>query len=391
VKICFICNEYPPGPHGGIGTSTQVLARALVERGHIVRVVGVYKSDYPSPDFENDQGVQVWRLRQNSLPKLGWLLDRMRLFFLIRKLSRRGEIDIVEAPDYQGWTAYWGKLPIPICVRLHGSGTIIKHMLKRQKETLSTELEKAALKRADVHVGISSYILKTTQEIFGIRFNDQVVIHHPVVVPFSLDDYARRKKNVVVFAGTLNENKGILSLIDAWVRVTRELPNSELHLYGKDGLLNDGKSAQKMIVQKIAKQEIVNVFLHGHVAKDEIYMAFSNARLSVFPSFIEGLSLVTLESMASGCPTIFTVRASGPEIIFDGEDGVLVNPSRPDEIAEQILRLLKDDMLAQRIGRNGRQKILTGFSVEKLTTLNEIFFQRAIQNFYESTNQRVMS
>jgi hypothetical protein len=49
LELCFICSEYPPGPHGGIGTMTQVLARALVARGHGVRVIGVYQRDYPGP------------------------------------------------------------------------------------------------------------------------------------------------------------------------------------------------------------------------------------------------------------------------------------------------------------------------------------------------------
>ena len=84
MKICFICNEYPPGPHGGIGSSTQTLARALVGRGHSVRVVGVYKTGYPAPHYEVDQGVEVWRMRQAQIPKIGWIIDRIRLYRLIR-------------------------------------------------------------------------------------------------------------------------------------------------------------------------------------------------------------------------------------------------------------------------------------------------------------------
>ena len=41
MKICFLCSEYPPVPHGGAGTFTQVTARALVQAGHDVRVVGL--------------------------------------------------------------------------------------------------------------------------------------------------------------------------------------------------------------------------------------------------------------------------------------------------------------------------------------------------------------
>ncbi len=58
MKICFICGEYPPGPHGGIGTFVQVLARALVAAGHEVRVLGAYGTAYHAANEEVDQGVQ---------------------------------------------------------------------------------------------------------------------------------------------------------------------------------------------------------------------------------------------------------------------------------------------------------------------------------------------
>ena len=73
MKLCFVCREYPPGPHGGIGTMTQVLARALVRAGHEVRSVGLYPSWYEAPERQDDQGVQVLRLRQREHP-LGWIL-----------------------------------------------------------------------------------------------------------------------------------------------------------------------------------------------------------------------------------------------------------------------------------------------------------------------------
>ena len=72
MNICFVCSEYPPGPHGGIGTMTQVLGRAFARDGHQVRVVGVYPEWYGEPDVEEDHGVQVLRLRERKQP-LGWV------------------------------------------------------------------------------------------------------------------------------------------------------------------------------------------------------------------------------------------------------------------------------------------------------------------------------
>src|SRR5947207_1564060 len=122
MKIGFVCCEYPPGPHGGIGTMTQIIGRALAERGHEVRIAGIYPRNYPAPDFEVDRGVQVWRLR-GSHHRLGWIPARHRLFQRIAAWAKEGSIDVVEVPDYEGWAAGWRPLPVPVVARLHGSAT----------------------------------------------------------------------------------------------------------------------------------------------------------------------------------------------------------------------------------------------------------------------------
>src|SRR5262245_51956678 len=104
MRLCFICNEYPPGPHGGIGTFTQVMARSLVRAGHEVRVVGAYPRDYHAPAYENDHGVEVWRFH-GATHRLGKLRARYRIFRSLSRWNRDGQIDLVEAPDWEGWIA----------------------------------------------------------------------------------------------------------------------------------------------------------------------------------------------------------------------------------------------------------------------------------------------
>src|SRR5690625_7674160 len=63
MNILFICDEYPPGMNGGIGTMVQVLSRELVKQGHQVTVIGLYPYYYGQKDYEVDQGVEVYRMR----------------------------------------------------------------------------------------------------------------------------------------------------------------------------------------------------------------------------------------------------------------------------------------------------------------------------------------
>ena len=64
MRICFICSEYPPDAHGGIGAFTQLLGRGLVQRGHEVHVIGVYTQPTVGSAWQEDEGVRVWRPRE---------------------------------------------------------------------------------------------------------------------------------------------------------------------------------------------------------------------------------------------------------------------------------------------------------------------------------------
>ena len=97
MKVCYVCCEYPPALHGGIGAVVQNTARALVRRGHQVRVIGIYPTNETAPEYEEDAGVQVWRIR-TSRRKLSWIPARYRLFKFIQKWSAEGNIDVSRFP-----------------------------------------------------------------------------------------------------------------------------------------------------------------------------------------------------------------------------------------------------------------------------------------------------
>jgi hypothetical protein len=131
MKICYICPEYPEGPHGGIGTIVRMNARELVKMGHEVKVIGVYPEDYPSPDYEEDEGVKVWRLRTKK-GRIAWFLPWHKQYSIIKKWVINNQVDIIEAPDSRGWFAFWGKLEVPLVIRSHGSRTFLNHLLGKK-------------------------------------------------------------------------------------------------------------------------------------------------------------------------------------------------------------------------------------------------------------------
>ena len=381
MHLCFVCPEYPPGPHGGIGTVTQLLARGLVQAGHRVRVIGICSKDCPASDYEEDHGVRVWRLREPPV-RLGWILARHRMWRQIARWCRREMIDVVEVPDWQGWAAGWPRLPVPVVARLHGSASYFAAELGTSLKWTARYLERASLRRADFWCSASRYTADKTPLAVRLPSRSATILYNPVEIRSGENDVFRTK-NEVVFTGTLTPKKGIQTLIEAWPRVRDKCPDAELHLYGKDGRTSDGQSMTAFLGQRLEGRTRASVHFHGHAGRAKILEALQRASVAVFPSYAEAFALAPMEAMACGCPTIYSQRTSGPELIEHGHTGWLVPPDQPPWIADSITRILKDDRLAAQLGAAGRQHVQQNFSVDRLVAQNVDFYEQAVTKFNE--------
>ena len=379
MRVCLVCSEYPPGPHGGIGTFTQVLARGLAAKGHQVRVAGVYKKSYPAPDFEEDEGVQVWRFRQ-SAGRWDWIWARRRLFRQIASWTRDGQCDIVEVPDWSGWAAGWPKLPVPVVARLNGSASYFAAETGGRIKKRLFWLERASLRRADFWCSVSRYTAGKTRELFRLSSGPDAILYNPVESPTDViqEDLASQS---VVFTGTLAEKKGVIPLFKAWNEVAAKTRGVTLHVYGKDQPFATGVTMQQHLCSLLDAAALEQVVFHGHTDRQVVYAALRQARLAVFPSYAEAFALAPLEAMGCGCPTIASSRGAGAELMQHGQQGLLVDPDDPRQISESILLLLSDRSYARRLGEAGRQRVIESFTIDKLRSQNEQFYDYCIQHF----------
>lgn len=363
-----------------MGTFVQVMGRALVQAGHQVRVIGIYRSGTDLPAYDEDEGVQVWRLRQPSIP-YGWVFGRFRLFKTIQRWSEAGEIDVVDAHDPEGWFAAWPRLGVPLMIRAGGSFSYFAFELGQPLNGRQFWFEQKAYRRADAWIAKSRYIGEVTQRLFKLSSGPDAVLYNPVNIPVQITPFESRRPGQVIFTGTLTPKKGVISLIDAWPAVKAAVPYAELHLYGKNGRAPDGQPMESFLRNRLPDESRSSVYFHGHVAREVLYQALGSARVAVFPSFSEGFAWAPLESMANACPTIYTCLGSGTELIVDGKDGILVDPNQPGQIAQAITKLLQDHAAALRFSEAGRARILDAFTLDKLVPVNEAFYNRLRQRF----------
>jgi glycosyltransferase involved in cell wall biosynthesis len=372
VKLCFVCYEYPPGLHGGVGTFTQILGRALVRAGHQVRVAGVYPASYDAPDYEVDEGVQVWRLREGT-HRLAWVRARVQLFRLIRGWVRRREIDLVEAPDCYGYFAGWPRMPVPLILRAHGALSYYAHELGQPIEAMSYRLESWGHRRADGWSAVSRHAGQVTVEVFRLARGPDRILYNPVTIPATATPFGARPPGRVVYTGTLTPKKGIGSLMQAWPGILRQHPRASLHVYGK-GRAAGARSTADELRDGLPPEARASVVFHGHVPHAAVLQALADAHVAVFPSHTETFGFCAAEAMAAGCPTVYTTLSCGPEIVRHEVDGLLADPRDPSAIAAAVGRLLDDPELACRLGQAGRARVRRDFSLEALVPENERFF-----------------
>jgi glycosyltransferase involved in cell wall biosynthesis len=351
-----------------------------VAAGHEARVVGAYPDSYPGGARETDCGVRVERLRVPPGPASG-LRARLAVYRVVSEWARSGQVDLIELPDWEGWAAGWPALPVPVVVRLSGSSSYFAAELGKRASAKTYWVERASLRRADRWCSESLYVARRTQDVFRLRKGPDAVIYNPVPVEEPAVMPARDPRRVV-FGGTLTVKKGILSLASAWPLVRKRRPDAELLIYGKDGTRDGGASMRAELEARFAALPSgAGVRFLGHVALDELLGAFHSARAAILPSYAEGFSLTPLHAMATGCPTIYSSRGSGGEVIEDGQTGLLVDPDRPEEIATAIVRVLDDDALAERLGRAGRESVLSRFSLDAVLGDNLRFYRAAVEAF----------
>jgi len=378
MRIGYVCCEYPPALHGGIGAYIQTLGRSLVKQGGGVRVAGVYPSRMNLAEYEEDEGVKVWRFRDSEIG-VSWAAARYHLFKTLKRWAARGDIDLLEVPDWEGYAALWPDLGIPVVVRLHGSLTYFAAEMDYPVARRTAWLEKKSFHRADYCCSTSAYTARRTQEIFGKHAAPIEVLYCPVEMQDAAVSW--RDRFSIVFAGTLTRKKGIIQLIKAWPDVLRRAPEARLQVYGKDAGTDEGTPMIPFLESLLDDKSRHSVHFHGHIRTEQLRKVYEACGAAVFPSYSEAFSLAPVEAMSVGCPVIYSKKHSGPELMTDSKEGLLIDPGCETDLAAAILRLIENAEFAERLGTAGKLHVRERFAAEKVSERNRAFYLKCIDAF----------
>ena len=381
----------PVNPTAGIFVHEQV--RALVGLGHDVRVVSPtgwappllprWRAHRDVPGTDVVDGVPVLYPRKLTLPgaRLGhrnadamlWAVDGP-----LRRVHLRWPFDVVHAhmlvPD--GWAAARAgeRLGVPVVATAHRADVLdVPARGPRQAGRVSQ-----AVQAIDQVCAVSAMIGAAAEALGAPR--------RPVaIVPNGADtrtftprpaDEARARLGlpgdgpIVSYVGKLVPRKGVDTLVEAMGLLARRPQGAPLLVAAGIGEMRpalERRAAELGIADRVR--------FVGKIGHDDVGWWMAAGDLFVLPSLSEGLPTVVCEAMNCGRPVVATAVDGTPEIVRDGETGLLVPPSDAPALADALGRVLDDPDLARRMGeealRVGRETYTWEANARRMTEIYE--------------------
>jgi len=363
MNILFFAYDFE---RGGIARHSREVAEGLGRLGHRVFVISDFKEG--AAGLTGNEAFIPVSFPKRDLRSPSFWLDIVPMRSLTRKLSI--EMMFLEALfPYGPMVLLLSKATgIPFSLIVHGAELFV--------EKLKTRLiVSQILGKAKSVICVSRF----TRDSLLRRFpkSRMPVIIHPgtrpeTFVPVAnrgvlLEKYGLGGKRVVLSVSRLVRRKGHAQVVKALPKVIEQVPEVVYLIAGS------GPAAEELraLVRDMELGESVR-FL-GIVDEDKLVDLYAMCDVFVLPSMqttdtesgslrMEGFGIAFLEAAASGRPVVAGRSGGSVEAVVDGVTGILVDGEDPGQVGDAILRLLLDEQLAERLGRNGRGRIEREFS-----------------------------
>ena len=379
MHIAFLTPEFPHSdstPSGGLGTSIKNLAFSLAEKN--VRVtIFVYSQDQNLKFKEN--GVFFHFIRKKKYRLLGWYKYRKFLQSYINCYVQGENIDLLEAPDWTGITAFM-KLKCPVVIRMNGSDAYFCHLDGRKQKLKNWFFENYSLKSADSLISVSTFTAEKTREIFNLRKEIAVIPNSIKTSDFKPMDLPVIQNRILYF-GTIIRKKGILELAHIFNCVVLKKPEVELLLIGRDVIDNMEKiSTLELFKRQLSNEAQERTRFLPVLGYEKVKEQIAQAAVIALPSFAEALPMTWLEAMAMEKAVVSSNIGWAKEVVIDGETGFSVHPEDHKMYSKKILYLLDNRREAEKMGKEARSQVEANFSTDVVVFKNIEYYKQLLQS-----------
>ncbi|MBU6427650.1 MAG: glycosyltransferase family 4 protein [Cyanobacteria bacterium REEB65] len=365
---------------GGIATHTATLSDHLARLGHAVLVLVPDRRPLATESLLTMPGagdVQVAALPAAPFPfgrRNASLIGAAVPFAMaIRSALRRlqGLVDVVEAPEWEA-PALLVDDRVRLVVRLHGNLQGIRrlnHEPMRAQDRLLAGFERHQARKAAVCLASSRFLASASVLDLGL---DLAKVR---VLPLGIDtdafcpasrDLARdrwklpRDARMALFVGRREVRKGLCQLMEAWAQIGH--PDAILVVAGSDPCLASDASLREQA--RALGVPAARLRILGPVAHSALPSLYAAADFVCLPAEGEPFGLATLEAMSCGRPVVACRSGGTPEILADGEQGLLAPFGDIAALVAAIDRLVASDDLCRKLGIAGRARAEACFSAE---------------------------
>ena len=360
LRVALLTREYPPEVYGGAGVHVSYLARELASLVDLT--VHCQGADRPGAVAH-----QPW-------VRLGGANQALRT--ISADLSMTAAVATADLVHSHTWYANLaGHLAglvygIPHVVTMHsleplrpwkaeqlGGGYALSCWCEREAAESATAVVAVSERmRADV---LATYPAIRADRVHVIRNGIDTSEYAPDPDTDVLERYGVDPgRPCVIFVGRITRQKGLPVLLQAAARLD---PSAQLVLCAGQPDTPELAAEVGKLVTALRSERTGVIWLPEMLAKPEVIQLMSHATVFACPSLYEPLGIVNLEAMACGTAVVASRVGGIPEVVTDGETGLLVPPDDPGALADALNSLLCDPGRAETMGRLGRERAIANF------------------------------
>ncbi len=235
-----------------------------------------------------------------------------------------------------------------------------------RKRARDIRWDKSAASAMDLALVNSTFSRKIFEDVYGYR---PTLCHLGIPIP-PPEEAQEPKEDYILAVSPLSRKKNVHNVVQAVAILVHrwKIPDIRLKIVG------DGPE-RETIKALIAQNRLADrVQMLGFVSDAELHQAYRSARLVVYTPVDEPFGLVPIEAMARGTPVVASNHGGPLDSVVDGETGIHVDPFDPEAIAQGVRTLWCDEALCSQMGKKGRQRVASYFSLDQFLTR----FERAI-------------
>lgn len=355
--------------HRGAELSAFFLSKQLLELGHEIFWVGLYKQNSDALNLPGAHNVDLPGGKKTFLN-----FEKVKA---LKQFIKVNEIDIIQANGSDNLkyvvAAQFGSKKVPLIYR-----NISQVSFWLKDAFFKKLLTKTLFSKVDYIVSVGNESMKDLIEVFPSVKNKIGVISRGVP-----DESAGRLNSsekiksefgfppnvrILAWAGSFSPEKNPSFMLDVMKEVVKTFPETRLLMAGKGPLLENIKS------------EIFNHQLQNNIIavgyRNDLPTIYAASELFLLGSKIEGVPGVILEAAIQGTPSVAVSVGGVNEVVVNNKTGIILYDHNPLEFAKAIVELLKDDNKREELGNNSRKFVLENYNEKINATKFEMLYKK---------------